>query len=583
MLRGLDALIPSSLRSRGEPAAIDETRRARILVGSALGGGVVCAVFSVHRALAEGPGPKLWVMMASAVAFVLPLLVLRAGGSLRTAATIIPSALAILVPYDAYNNGGLATASLTAMLPIPMIAGFFLGRRASALFAAVLVAEILVLCALTASGHRFPSALAPEDARWTGAVAVLGLVPFVAVLTALFDRQQEIALARLSASEQRYAIVARETNDGMFDWDLASDEVTLSARYRELLGASAQASLSFAAFLGELHPADATVLAASLASLREGGDDLRAEYRLRTGSGEYVWVEGRAHALVEGGAARRVLGTIRDATARKRLDQLKDEFVSTVSHELRTPLTCIRGSLGLLHGGVAGALPAQALDLLEVAKQNSERLVRIVDDLLDVQKLEAGLLELSPTDVDLRDVMRASVDANASYAAKLGVSLALDLPDAAVRAAVDVERFMQVLANLLSNALKFSPAGSAVVARVRLDGARARVEVVDAGPGIPQEFQRRIFQKFAQADASDDRANKGTGLGLSIAKSLVERMGGEIGFRSAPGATTFWIALDPIAPRPSASAAPDVEPPAASRVAKPRPAPRPPDEERRRP
>ncbi len=258
------------------------------------------------------------------------------------------------------------------------------------------------------------------------------------------------------------------------------------------------------------------------------------------------------------------VGLVRDATDRLRAERVKDEFVSTVSHELRTPLTAIRGALGLLAGGLAGPLTEPSARLVGVAKENGERLTRLIDDLLDIQKIEAGALSFQLVPAPLPVLLRESVRLNLAFAERYKVGLSLLGEPPGLEVMVDAGRFQQVMSNLVSNAVKFAPAGSAVeLSAARCPGERVRIEVRDRGPGIPEEFQRRIFQRFAQADSSSGRIRGGTGLGLAISKALVDRMGGEIGFRSVPGqGTTFHFVLPilPQAPLPAEVAADAADP-----------------------
>ncbi len=230
----------------------------------------------------------------------------------------------------------------------------------------------------------------------------------------------------------------------------------------------------------------------------------------------------------------------RDITERKRIDRMKSEFVSTVSHELRTPLTSIRGSLGLLTGGVAGEIPEAARSLLEIATSNSERLSRLINDILDIEKIEAGQMHFDMEVLDLMPLVEKSLQINQGLAERYNVHFVLTetVPDSQVY--VDAGRLLQVLANFFSNAAKFSPPGDVVTIAVKVIDRRVRVSVRDHGPGIPFEFRSRIFQKFSQADASDTRQKGGTGLGLSISKAIIERLGGEIGFDTEPGEMSLF-------------------------------------------
>lgn len=238
-----------------------------------------------------------------------------------------------------------------------------------------------------------------------------------------------------------------------------------------------------------------------------------------------------------------VVAIVRDISERRRMEQLKDEFVSTVSHELRTPLTSIAGSLGLLAGGAAGALPEKAARLIQIAQANSQRLVRLINDILDIEKIESGKLRLDMSPLDLREIAQRSLEGVHGYASELGVNLTL-LEGEPVLIRGDGDRLIQVVTNLLSNALKFSPRGGAVKVTVDPETRIARLSVADEGPGIPDAFRARIFSKFAQADGSDTRAKGGTGLGLAIAREIAERHGGRLWFESAEGhGATFHLDL----------------------------------------
>jgi len=238
-----------------------------------------------------------------------------------------------------------------------------------------------------------------------------------------------------------------------------------------------------------------------------------------------------------------ILSVIVDITERKRLDRMKDEFVSTVSHELRTPLTSISGSLGLLLGTAPNDLPERTRRLLSIAQSNCERLVKLVNDILDIEKLEAGKVAFKFKAVDIRPLVEQIVEGNRGYAETYLLRLRHDIQaDGEVWA--DPDRLSQAVTNLISNAVKFSPPHGEVAVAVERRGAGFRLSVRDQGDGIPAEFKPRIFQKFAQADGSKAKKTGGTGLGLSIVKEIVGRLGGKVGFADAPGGgTVFYLDL----------------------------------------
>jgi len=235
---------------------------------------------------------------------------------------------------------------------------------------------------------------------------------------------------------------------------------------------------------------------------------------------------------------------VRDITERKKVEKLKNEFVSVVSHELRTPLTSIRGSLGLVLGGVVGDFSDKAKNLLDIANNNCERLLHLINDILDIEKIESGKMNFHVVPVDIAKIVKESIVSNQMYGEKFGVKIALVESVSDVLVNVDPDRMLQAMANLISNAVKFSKQGDIVEVAIRVLNHKVRVSVSDYGSGIPAEFQSRVFQKFSQADTTTTRGKGGTGLGLNITKSIIEKFGGTIDFVSEPQRkTTFYIDL----------------------------------------
>lgn len=277
--------------------------------------------------------------------------------------------------------------------------------------------------------------------------------------------------------------------------------------------------------------------------LRDNGSTRRFPMQFRTRHGhvldcnisaETVELDGRLHYLF----------VTEDESERRRIDRLKNEFIANVSHEIRTPLTSINGSLSLLAGGAAGDIPDSARRLLTIAQNNGERLVRLVNDILDIEKIESGQMAFRNQPIEINSFAEQALIVNQAYGDQYGVHFTFTHgePDSTVHA--DRDRLDQVFANLLSNAAKFSPRDSDVEVSVARQNGMIRTAVTDHGPGIPEEFRDRIFDKFTQADTSDSRRIKGTGLGLNIVKQIVEQMGGTVGCKHNSGhGTTFYFDL----------------------------------------
>ncbi len=285
----------------------------------------------------------------------------------------------------------------------------------------------------------------------------------------------------------------------------------------------------------------------------------RFDQRARLPDGSDGWLSTLKAPLRD--EAGKVIGIIthnRDITEEKRNQEIKNEFISTVSHELRTPLTSIRGSLGLVAAGVAGQLPPKAENLIRIAHNNSERLVRLINDILDMEKIESGKIVFDMQGHALRPIIEQAIETANNYLPDRKVRIVLVDDAAGAVVSVDSDRLHQVLTNLLSNAIKFSPQGGVIRVRLSRVGEQIEIGVSDEGPGIPIAFRPRVFSKFEQADASSTREKGGTGLGLSITKALVERMSGLIGFDTAEGeGTTFKVTLPSVG---QSAVAPSVAP-----------------------
>lgn len=362
------------------------------------------------------------------------------------------------------------------------------------------------------------------------------------------NRITSIALEEMRVAEERLAFAFDGSGDGVWDWDLQTNKVILSKRWKSMLGYEEhEIGNELTEWSSRVHPDDfPQVLADVQANLDGTTESFFNEHRFRCKDGSYLWVLDRGKVVVRDadGKALRMIGTHTDISQHKELERIKAELISTVSHELRTPVTSIRGALGLLEAGVLGELPAKAMDFVKVAHRNSQRLLVLVNDILDMDKLLSGKMTLHLDDINVNVMMQDAITVNSPYAANYQVQYAYTPDPSLPLVRADYQRLMQVMANLMSNAAKFSAPEKSVDIRVQAWGKQLRIEIQDYGCGMPVTFHSRVFEAFSQADSASTRKQGGTGLGLNITKKIVEAMGGEIGFTSEVDVgTQFWFTL----------------------------------------
>jgi PAS domain S-box-containing protein len=372
-----------------------------------------------------------------------------------------------------------------------------------------------------------------------------------ALLGQLEKKNDELAKANevLRESEQRFRDIADNSPVMIWISDQDGPCTYFNQPWLEFRGRSMEEELGDGWAEG-VHPEDLERCLGIYRSAIQSRQPFKMEYRLRRKDGEYRWVldHGIPRKTADGGFIG-FIGTCVDITDRRQIEQMKNEFISVVSHELRTPLTSIRGSLGLIAGGATGKLPDKAKQMIDLAVRSTDRLVRLINDILDIEKIESGKMVFQVKPLELAAVVEQAIESTRAYGERLGITFALESKAAGARVSGDPDRLIQVLANLLSNAAKYSPPQGVVTVSITRHGGRLRVSVTDLGPGIPDEFQGRIFQKFSQADASDTRVKGGTGLGLNITKAIVEKHGGSIDFITQKGVgTTFYFELPELPP-----------------------------------
>ncbi|HKQ15584.1 MAG TPA: MASE1 domain-containing protein [Steroidobacteraceae bacterium] len=428
---------------------------------------------------------------------------------------------------------------LFLVIPPVLLIAFRLGYAGTS--AAIFVVAAIAFGFTLADRGPFAAISEPEQIlalQLLIAALILTSYPVCAVVA-----HQRRLLHDMAESEERFRIIAVNSIDIITVTDQRGAWVYLSPSVTEMFGWT-PGELIGRNGVEYVHPDDAALYSGGIELLRKGREMLAGSFRMRHRDGRYVWVETISRPLRgsgRGGSFGWVSNT-RDISARKRVEQIQNEFIATINHELRTPLTAMLGSIGLAASGKFGNPDPALARLLDMARTNGDRLAQLINDILDFEKASSGKMrfDLRPFVVD--ELIDRCITASRYYAERLNVTLEARhrAPGSLIR--VDDGRFHQIMANLLSNAAKFSRTGGRVEVDVVARDGHCRISVIDHGCGIPMAFRKKLFERFSQADTSDGRSRGGTGLGMAIAKHLTEQMSGRIAFESEENVgTTFHL------------------------------------------
>jgi PAS domain S-box-containing protein len=425
---------------------------------------------------------------------------------------------------------------LRSFLPDLAPHDFGLGRRKDEEVAA----RPVETTAVRSDGSRFLAEVSIDQKH-----ASAGVDSFVCHITDLSVlTPRELGLRR---DLRRAELVLSAVTDGIFSIDAAgvidsanpSAAAMLRRRRIDLIGRRLEDVIGHAETDGRA----ADGISPIALTLQDGITRRVADTTLLQRGGSHLVVDFSCSAVYEGGTITGGVVTVNDVTERRAIEQRKDEFLSVVSHELRTPLTSIRGSLGLLGGGVCGPLAPPVAEMIGVAMANSQRLSRLVSDLLDLERLATGRMPLQMVDLNVADLVREVARQQEPAALQAGVVLQVHVTPAT--ATGDAHHLATAIVNLVSNAIKFSRSGGIVVLTTGCDADTAWIRVQDHGRGIPLNLQKQIFERFSQVDPADGTTKGGAGLGLSITAHIVHALGGTIDVRSEPGTGSIFSILLP--------------------------------------
>nr|WP_290613109.1 PAS domain-containing protein [Arsukibacterium sp. UBA3155] len=387
------------------------------------------------------------------------------------------------------------------------------------------------------SGRATPERMADGSTLWHGYIEDITAIK-------LHYLELERVNTALKITQQRLDTASENALIGFWQASLKTGELWWSPVIYQIFGFSETVNPSVELFKSTLHPQDAEqVFKSEQQALKTGVHDV--VHRIVRPDGTIRWVHELAKMLPPQENPELIMvGSVQDVTERMQLQQMKDQFISTVSHELRTPLTAISGALGILLSGKLAEFDPKVSKLLNIAHGNSNRLQHLINDLLDIEKLTAGKVQLNMEVLSLQPQLKLALSNLQPYALEYKVTLVLEPGPTQLQIVADSQRLQQILANLLSNAIKFSGSGKTVSLSAAINEDKVRVSVQDQGSGIPPEFQPRLFERFAQADGSNRGHKGGTGLGLAISKGLLAQMNGHIGFQTKEGVgTTFYFEL----------------------------------------
>ena len=546
--------------------ALTAARHRAFIAPRLLGSLAALASFPVYVVIRGVPTALEVGVFAWLAAPILIVYYLSHTGRYERAHLLSALALTALAALVALCTGGIGSFAAVWLVVVPVEAALSASRRIVALATALALTAAGLLLLLGAGGYLPHAVTSPDQQSTLAALGIVSATLYAAGLALGAELLVRTGASLLHAEEDRHRLLAHSMTDVVIRHGRNGSVLSAPQAAESIVGVKASELLGNGLF-DRVHVADRPAYLAALADAASLNEERSLELRIRCGAGQFRWVDMRCLPRESGAGEREVIAVLRDISERKsqdraietaraeseRADAAKIRFIATMSHELRTPLNAIIGFSDMLTNESLELDPRRKLEYAKLINDSGHHLLSVVNGILDVSKMENGNFEITPEPFTPAPAIESCADLLALKAQDAGIELTMriapDLPDVAA----DRRAFNQILINLISNAVKFTPRGGRVTVSARCDGPKLAVTVEDTGVGIGESDLPRLGEAFFQGRASYDRRHDGTGLGLSIVKGLVHLHGGEVDIKSRLGEGTrvtvrlpFEIANHPV-------------------------------------
>jgi two-component system, cell cycle sensor histidine kinase DivJ len=546
--------------------ALTAARHRAFIAPRLLGSLAALASFPVYVVVRGVPTALEVGVFAWLAAPILIVYYLSHTGRYERAHLLSALALTALAALVALCTGGIGSFATVWLVVVPVEAALSASRRIVALATGLALAAAGLLLLLGAGGYLPYAVTSPDQLNTLAALGIVSATLYAAGLALGAELLVRTGASLLHAEEDRHRLLAHSMTDVVIRHGRNGSVLSAPRAAESIVGVQASELLGNGLF-DRVHVADRPAYLAALADAASLNEERSLELRIRCGAGQFRWVDMRCLPRESGAGEREVIAVLRDISERKlqdraietaraeseRADAAKIRFIATMSHELRTPLNAIIGFSDMLTNESLDLDPRRRLEYAKLINDSGRHLLSVVNGILDVSKIENGNFEITPEPFTPAPAIESCADLLALKAQDAGVELTMRIAPDLPEVAADRRAFNQILINLISNAVKFTPRGGRVTVSARCDGPKLAVTVEDTGVGIGETDLPRLGEAFFQGRASYDRRHDGTGLGLSIVKGLVHLHGGEVDIKSRLGEGTrvtvrlpFEIANHPV-------------------------------------